>query len=631
MKKRESFFLFLFIVFMSLNSFVFSVIIEDFNIKDGFEKNSDDTATVELYLSTAGYENKSVRMYYDLTTGNWAQMYKDYSVQNWSGGDTLKFWFYGSGATNNLEIKLSDDDGSIFIKTLPNVTNNNSWTKAEIPLTDFSYGWGGNNTLDKTKIKKISFGVTKSEGSNGFLIIDNVTLYLSTPVVKVLDNFDDLNSTNNFGGTNVTWGSTCTIAYVSTQTYEGAGAAEISYDVSSGGYAGFILPLNSENVSNTTHISFYVKGLTGNEKILIKFENDYGWNSEKNMSDYVDLSNNWQKVEIPLSDFVDSTYGNFLSTSTVTMKLNIVFGKPLGTPYNSKIYIDEIKFLVPGVAGTEVKIIDSMDDLAGQLSSWNKVGDAVKSLQSVDGYNKSAIKINYDFTSANDTWALIERNLNLNFSYYTHLLLRYKGDFNKNNLEIKLTDSDETTYWKKIFNVSSVSSWNTIKIPIKEFSYFARDLLKSDMNLNLKEITKVWLVVSKGSSVSGENKGSIYFDELELLQESEFQTKSGNIEVFEVKNNPFSPNNDGLKDKAYFIYKLKDFANVKLEIYNLRGELVKTFDEGEKQPNQEFIIEWDGKDVDNKLLKNGLYIYRFVIKLLDGKQEEIKHIVGIVK
>jgi hypothetical protein len=152
--KKTNFFLLLIVQILIFISLSYGLVIENFNSKDGFVKNADTNSSADLYLSTSGYENQSVRMSYDITTGNYVQMYKDYSVQSWAGGDTLKFWFYGSGATNNLEIKLTDEDGSIFIKTLSNVTNNTSWTKVEVPLTDFSYGWGGDNVLDKTKIKK---------------------------------------------------------------------------------------------------------------------------------------------------------------------------------------------------------------------------------------------------------------------------------------------------------------------------------------------------------------------------------------------------------------------------------------------------------------------------------------------
>jgi len=624
MKKNVLIYVFLFII---LISYGFGLVIENFDSKNGFEKSSD--ATVEMYISTSGYDNKSIRMYYDITTGNWAQVYKDYSVQDWSGGDTLKFWFYGAGGVNNLELKLEDADGSVFIKTLTGVTNNNSWTKFELPISDFVYGWGGNSTLDKTKIKTLSIGVTKNQGGSGYVDIDNIILHLSTPVIKVLDNFDDLNNANNFGGTNSVVNSTCSVAYISTITANGtAGAAELSFNVGAGDYVFFVLPLNGANISSTTHLSFYIKGFSNDEKLKIKFEN-YGWQSEKDINDYLDVSTDWQKVEIPLSDF---TKDGIILVSTDTVNMKLVFAIGTNVLYSSKIYIDEIKFLVPGVAGTDVKTIDSMDDTVGQLSSWSKVGDAAKSLETVGGYLNNAIRINYDFTSSADTWALIQRNLSLNFSYYTHLQLKYKGDLNDNNIEIKLTDSDETIYYKKLFNISSTSAWQTVKVPLKEFSFFKKeDEIKADTNFNLKEISKIWLVISKGSSVSGENKGSVYFDNLELIQESEFKTKTGNIENFEVKNNPFSPNGDRTKDKVYFVYKLKDFAEVKLEIYNLRGELIKSFSEGEKQPNQEFSIEWDGKDSENKLLKNGIYVYRFVIKLLDGKQEEIKHIVGIIK
>jgi len=617
-----------------LVSRIFSLIIDDFESIYDWRSISDTNATLKISSSTSGYENtKCIKFSYNLTDGGWVLGYRDFSIQNFSYGDTLKFWFYGSGDKNNLEVKLEDADGSVFTKTLTGVTDCGSWTEVKIPFSEFSYGWGGDNTLDKTKIKKISFGVTKNQGGKGYIIIDDVVLYLSTSSIKVLDNFDDLNNPNNFGGTNYTWDSTCTVVYISTDTAESTtGSAEISFDVNAGGYAGFILPLNGADISETTHLSFYVKGLTGNEKFRVKFENDYNWSCEKDIiSSYITLTNEWQKVDIPLSEFSSSGIP-LLSTETVTMKLNFVFGKDFGTPYSSKIYLDEIKFCIPGAAGSVVKTIDSMDEEVNKLTSWNAFGDAVVKIESASGKNNNAVKLSYDFTSAKDSWAVMERNMNLNFSQYSHICLKYKGQTNNNNFEFKLTDVDGTCYWKKIFNLKPTDNWQEIKIPIKELSYFMKEKDDADKNLDLKNITKIYFVISKPSgSILEENKGDVYFDNLELVVEPEYETSKTYIEKFEVRNNPFSPNSDGVKDKAYFVYKLKDYSNVKLEIYNLRGEKVKVFNEGEKPPSQEITIEWDGRDNDNKILKNGIYIYRFYIKTLDGKEEEIKHIIGIVK
>lgn len=623
---------------------IFGLLIFNFslfcNLVDDFEEISSwgiqGDGVLKLYLSSSGYTGSCMCFSYNLTDGGWVQTLKDYSVENFKYGDILKFWFYGSGDKNNLEIKLEDEDGSVFVKTLQGVTDNNSWSEVKIPFNDFKYGWGGEDqNLNLSKIKKISFGVTKNQGGKGYIIIDEVELYVTTSSLKLLDNFDDLDNINNFGGTNFVWGSTCTVVYVSTIAYSGSGAAELTYDVSSGGYAGFILPLNQHPISPATHLSFYVKvSNTGCQDFKIKFEdydNNRNWGKEVPVYNYVSLSSEWVKVDIPLTDF-----GDFISTYTIYpggMKLNFVFGQNFGQPHSGKIYIDEVKFYIPDIPeGSTVKLIDSMDEPVNSLCSWTTFSDAVRSIESVNGYKGRAVRLNYDFTVSKNDYAVMERSMSLNFAQSNTIYLKYKGQTNNNNFELKLTDSDGTTYWKKIFNLSNATDWQTIKIPIKELSFFMKENPDADRNLDLKNITKVYLVLSKPSnSTLKENKGVVYFDNLETYDEPEYETSKTYIEKFEVVNNPFSPNNDGIKDTVRFVYKLKGYAEVKLEIFNLRGELIKVFDEGEKDSSKEHCIEWDGKDKDKNLVKNGIYIYRFFIKTLDGKEEEIKHIVAVIK
>jgi len=370
-----------------------------------------------------------------------------------------------------------------------------------------------------------------------------------------------------------------------------------------------------------------VKGKEGGERFKIKFEDWEKLGDDWELSDYIEATTDWQEISIPLSEFV-----GLVSSDTEKMKFDVVFKNSLGGVKKGTIYIDEIKFYVPGAADSVVKTIDSMDEAVNKLTSWSKVGDAVSKIESVEGHNNNAIKLTYDFTSAKDSWAIMERSMNINISQYSHIYLKYKGQTNNNNFEFKLTDDDGTCYWKKIFNLAEKSDWQEIKIPIKELSYFMSEKDDADKNLDLKNITKIYLVMSKPSgSTLSENKGSIYFDDLKIDVEPEYKTEKKYIEKFEIKNNPFSPNGDGVKDKVYFNYKLKDYSDVKLEIFNLRGERVKVFREEEKPPSQELTIEWDGKDKDGELLKNGIYVYRFSIKTLDGKEEEIKHILGIVK
>ncbi len=56
-------------------------------------------------------------------------------------------------------------------------------------------------------------------------------------------------------------------------------------------------------------------------------------------------------------------------------------------------------------------------------------------------------------------------------------------------------------------------------------------------------------------------------------------------------------------------FHLPEKSKVKLEIYNLRGELVRTLIDQEKEPGQ-YKIEWNGKNDSDAVVASGIYIYR---------------------
>ena len=51
-------------------------------------------------------------------------------------------------------------------------------------------------------------------------------------------------------------------------------------------------------------------------------------------------------------------------------------------------------------------------------------------------------------------------------------------------------------------------------------------------------------------------------------------------------------------------------ANVKIVIYNLLGQRIRTFDLGERVPGR-YTITWDGKNQNGGVVSTGVYFYRF--------------------
>ncbi len=89
----------------------------------------------------------------------------------------------------------------------------------------------------------------------------------------------------------------------------------------------------------------------------------------------------------------------------------------------------------------------------------------------------------------------------------------------------------------------------------------------------------------------------------------------------DVDDNEINPNENRILDQNYpnpfnptttisFSLTAKDAKNVKLNIYNIKGQKIKTFSNLQinKSPNQQII--WNGTDENNKPVSSGIYFYR---------------------
>jgi len=66
--------------------------------------------------------------------------------------------------------------------------------------------------------------------------------------------------------------------------------------------------------------------------------------------------------------------------------------------------------------------------------------------------------------------------------------------------------------------------------------------------------------------------------------------------------NPFNP-------ITTIRYSLPEAARVRLDIYNLKGQLVKTLIDSEMAAGPHSVI-WNGKDSNNQAVASGVYFYR---------------------
>ncbi|MEN3038547.1 MAG: discoidin domain-containing protein [Candidatus Kryptonium sp.] len=102
-----------------------------------------------------------------------------------------------------------------------------------------------------------------------------------------------------------------------------------------------------------------------------------------------------------------------------------------------------------------------------------------------------------------------------------------------------------------------------------------------------------------------------------------------------VNPNPFSPNGDGINDNiqiSFFLANLSVERNLKIQIFDLTGRLVKTIFDG---PSKAFAyissnsFSWDGRDENGKLVRPGVYLLRVAINADSGPESIFKTITVV--
>ena len=176
----------------------------------------------------------------------------------------------------------------------------------------------------------------------GAVYIENIMLEEEDSALFV-DNFNDDISGNALNSSTWTWkggtGSAITIGCDTIAPYGGYGKSfSFTYNAPSDGWCAVSMGLNHVNVSSKDTLSFYVKGSAGSEKPNI-YLRDIVTRGYVDIEDYVTLTLDWQRVNIPLSDFKDNKPSLDLSD---LVEMQTIFE---GEAVSGTIYLDDIAFV----------------------------------------------------------------------------------------------------------------------------------------------------------------------------------------------------------------------------------------------------------------------------------------------
>jgi len=602
--------------------------------------------------TVAGLTGNAIQLDYDLDSGEWVSITReDFANLDTSSGDAVSFYYKGAGDSNHIKFQISDADGDVFERKLANLSNISSWTKAILTFDSLSHWEGtGDGTLDRGDISKIGFAVNVSEGGSGKVAIDGLESYqLNTPAVSLLfDNFNCGTPPNDLGGNAGIYDpnpddptETCSESY-DRDGKEGAYALRLVYDRGGSSYCGYWSKTKSDESGRDLSgfaggdLKFWLKGEVGGEKFKVELhhQGDSAPWPEVQLTACADFGSGapttYQEVTMPLASFAG------LDLSKVT-ELVITFDQ---SPNSGTVYIDKIRFAKSGTSlEGKISSLDDMDEPA-LISGWQNYGAdedkgiTTTSLDSVSGQDGKALQLSYSFNRGeSDDWVVMERDWGRNIAGSDSFRFKYKGIGNDNNIELRVMDKNGTIFSKKIFDVTNTGGeWKTATIPYEELSLLTTGTYSNGdiaEKLDLTKIEAITFLVTKGDGGSG----TLIIDQLEILEVEDFRKgrEDSLIQRIIVPDNPISPNNDGIKDRASFKFKLARYANVTLKIYDLVGNLIRRIDGGEKEPDIEHTIYWDARDNSEKLVRNGLYLYLLEAEDLDKKTDQVKHIIGVIR
>lgn len=604
---------------------------------------SADTGSSASLAPIAGVNNNALEMNYSLGAGNWAVFSKDYSSRDFVSdlGNSIRLRYKATGSTNTLEVKFTDSDSTDTAKSDKLVyktalINDNSWRTLNLPFPAFALSGDGSNSFNFKNIARVAVGINQDTGAraSGKVWIDKIEVLKST--YNLVDDFNDGADPNLFNQNSTTFASGGTVVKEYATLSSGEKVMKVTYNVpSNGNFSGITIGLGNRNYQNNTHFSFKIRGDAGQEVLKFKLESPQG-TTELFISTFLSagITTSFQEVRVPLSSF---TAVNFTTVTVFTLLAQNDTGINSGSGI---VYLDDIAFIRVGEEPKVLLTIDEMD-MDFPSSNWDisNHADASLSISVVSDItapdataSNRVYQFNYNFTNSpskptETPYALIEKQFYFSIYPFSVLKFQYKGTNSSNNVEFKLSDSDNTTWFKKFLAASNTSGlWKNAVVPLDQFVFFSAG---DDSNLNLKKIKKIEFAIAKGSGGSG----TFAVDSLEALDSGGEldQNRPGNlITSIRTVNNPFSPNEDRVKDEVFFIYSLDAESKVNLRIYDLNGNEIKMV-AAPTQSSGEQSLSWDGKDSGNEKVANGLYIFRLEAESSDNRKDIIRQIVGVLK
>ena len=278
---------------------------------------------------------------------------------------------------------------------------------------------------------------------------------------------------------------------------------KLFYNVSNpGDYAGCRYMLDGEDLSGYKTLSFFVKGKSGKEDLLISLRTADGIESMLRAGSFLEngINRKWQKAAIPLCAF------NGISTFSNIEKISFVFKNGLGSA-KGFIYIDMIGFQRNLAPLPLMNCSQKTGKTAWDRDSWKF--EPVQSDTSVN-FNKHGCHIKFENASpAQGNVSKFDWGFNIpgiNVSDYELLSLKIKqiDSYKKTGIYLCMDDGTAKACVNAENYAQKSGKHQVINIPVKEFSR---------QGVDTSNIKKIFL------SFEGKKlRGSVYIDDIQFEQ-----------------------------------------------------------------------------------------------------------------
>lgn len=289
------------VIFLAVHGFAAKEKFDEGTLLDGFEVNDWKPASAEgtmIKLALIpGKSGKALQVAYDLKgLKQWVAILKGISVTNYDG-KALQFYLRsGSEKVDNLEVKMIDQDGTVFGYKFP-LKSSEQWQLITIPWGDFSYWWGGDSKLGG--VAQFEFAISAGRGGDGIIVIDELKLVSSQEKAQkkiksgIFDHCDSLEGWD--------WdGEEGTSSNLVKALGKEKDALLMEYDLGPGNWVQFnkFFPIE---LTNKSVFSFFLKWTGEQNNLEFKLVDKDGSNFAKKLEN-LEKKGEWQEVKIPVSE-----------------------------------------------------------------------------------------------------------------------------------------------------------------------------------------------------------------------------------------------------------------------------------------------------------------------------------------